>query len=39
VSPVARDLLRAQEGDVVTLKTPAGAEELEVIAIRYEPLV
>jgi len=38
VSPVARALLRAQEGDVVTLRTPAGAEELEVIAIRYEPL-
>ncbi len=37
VSPVARALLRAQEGDVVTLKTPAGVEELEVIAIRYEP--
>ena len=37
VSPVARALLRAREGDVVTLKTPAGAEELEVIEIRYEP--
>ena len=39
VSPVAHALLRAREGDVVTLKTPAGAEELEVIEIRYEPLV
>jgi transcription elongation factor GreB len=38
VSPVARALLRASEGDVVMLKTPVGAEELEVIAIRYEPL-
>ena len=38
VSPVARALLRAREGDVVTLTTPAGAEELEVIEIRYELL-
>jgi transcription elongation factor GreB len=38
VSPVARALLRAQEGDVVTLRTPGGAEELEVISIRYELL-
>lgn len=39
VSPVARALLRAGEGDVVVLKMPAGDEELEVVAIRYEPLV
>ena len=38
ISPVARALLRAREGDVVTLRTPVGAEELEVVAIRYEPL-
>jgi transcription elongation factor GreB len=36
ISPVARALLRAREGDVVTLKTPVGNEELEVIAIRYD---
>jgi transcription elongation factor GreB len=38
ISPVARALLRARAGDVVTLDTPAGAEELEVIEIRYEAL-
>jgi len=38
VSPVARALLRACEGDVVTLVTPAGPEELEVIAIEYDSL-
>jgi len=38
VSPVARALLRSREGDVVTLETPAGAEELEVVAIRYQTL-
>jgi transcription elongation factor GreB len=35
VSPVARALLKAREGDVVTLKTPAGDERLEVLEIRY----
>lgn len=35
VSPVARALLRAQVGDVVRARTPAGVEALEVVAIRY----
>lgn len=35
VSPVARALLKAREGDLVRLRTPAGVEELEVVAIRY----
>ena len=35
VSPVARALLKAEEGDVVEVRTPAGAEELEVLEIRY----
>ncbi len=38
VSPIARALLKAREGDAVTLKTPAGDERLEVLAIRYEEL-
>src|SRR5260221_11573339 len=38
VSPVARALLKAQEGDAVKLRTPAGDELLEVLAIRYEEL-
>jgi len=36
ISPVARALLKARVGDVVELRTPAGAESIEVIAIRYE---
>jgi transcription elongation factor GreB len=36
ISPVAKALLKAREGDVVKLRTPAGADTLEVIAIRYE---
>jgi len=38
VSPIARALLKASAGDTVTLRTPAGTEELEVLALRYEEL-
>ncbi len=36
VSPIARALLKAEEGDVVDLRTPAGIEPIEVVAIRYD---
>jgi transcription elongation factor GreB len=35
VSPIARALLKAQEGDVVELRTPHGVEAIEVMEIRY----
>jgi len=35
VSPIARALLKARVGDCVTLRTPSGVEELEVVEIRY----
>jgi transcription elongation factor GreB len=35
VSPVARALLGKRQGDLVRVRTPAGVEELEVVAIRY----
>jgi transcription elongation factor GreB len=35
ISPIARALLKAQEGDVVRLVTPAGAQEVEVLEVRY----
>ncbi len=35
VSPVARALTKARDGDVVTLRTPGGDEELEIIAVEY----
>jgi transcription elongation factor GreB len=38
VSPVARALIKTREGDMVTLKTPVGDEQLEVLEIRYEDL-
>ena len=38
ISPIAKALLKAREGDVVVLRTPAGAEEIEVLEIRYDEL-
>lgn len=35
VSPVAKALLKAREGDTVPLRTPAGVDELEVIEVSY----
>jgi transcription elongation factor GreB len=35
VSPIARALLKAREGDQVELRTPTGPETIEVLAIRY----
>ena len=36
ISPIARALLKAHEGDAVELHTPTGVEQIEVILIRYE---
>ena len=35
VSPIARALLKAREGDTVKLVTPAGAQEVEVLEVKY----
>ena len=35
ISPVARALIKAREGDTVTLMTPAGPDELDVLEVRY----
>src|SRR6478735_96873 len=35
ISPIARALLKAREGDVVRLVTPAGPQEVEVIRVEY----
>ncbi|MGJ7496669.1 transcription elongation factor GreB [Variovorax sp. RT4R15] len=35
ISPIARALLKAREGDVVKLVTPGGAHEVEVLSVRY----
>jgi transcription elongation factor GreB len=35
ISPIARALLKAREGDVVKLVTPAGAQDVEVLRVSY----
>jgi transcription elongation factor GreB len=35
ISPVARALIKARDGDTVSLATPGGREELEIIAVAY----
>jgi transcription elongation factor GreB len=35
VSPIARALLKAREGDEVQLMTPGGLDKLEVLEVRY----
>jgi transcription elongation factor GreB len=35
ISPIARALLKAREGDVVKLVTPVGAQEIEVLRVQY----
>jgi transcription elongation factor GreB len=36
VSPIAKALLKAREGDRVTLRTPAGEEKLEILEVTYQ---
>jgi transcription elongation factor GreB len=33
---MATAMLKAKVGDVVTLRTPRGPEQIEIIAIRYD---
>ena len=35
ISPIARALIKAREGDTVVLRTPGGAEELEILEVSY----
>ncbi len=35
ISPVARALIKARVGDTVTLKTPVGMEELDIVDVVY----
>ena len=38
ISPIAKALIKARDGDVVTLRTPAGAEEIEILEVSYLPI-
>jgi transcription elongation factor GreB len=35
ISPIAKALLRAEEGDVVKMRTPQGVEDIEIVEVRY----
>jgi len=35
ISPIAKALLRAEEGDVVKLRTPQGVEDIEIVKVAY----
>ena len=35
ISPIAKALLRAEEGDVVKMRTPGGVEEIEIVKVTY----
>ena len=35
LSPIARVLLKKRSGDVVTLATPSGEAEIEIIGVKY----
>jgi len=38
ISPVARALIKAREGDTVTLHTPGGDEQVDIVEVRYEEI-
>src|SRR5215472_8902874 len=38
MSPMARALIKAREGDTVSVKSPGGVELIEILDVRYEPL-
>ncbi len=35
ISPLARSLMKAREGDIIKFQSPAGLREIEIIEIRY----
>lgn len=39
LSPIGKALMQAKVGDLVTLKTPKGEEELEIVSIIYEEII
>jgi transcription elongation factor GreB len=38
ISPMARALLKAREGDTVSVQTPDGVREVEIIEVRYRAI-
>jgi transcription elongation factor GreB len=37
ISPIARALIKAREGDTVPLRTPTGVEQIDILEVRYPP--
>ena len=38
ISPLAKALIKAREGDAVTVRTPGGDESLEIVGIEYKAI-
>jgi transcription elongation factor GreB len=38
ISPMARALLKAREGDTVSVQTPEGRREVEIVEVRYQAI-
>ncbi len=38
VSPLARALIKAREGDTIRFQTPQGARDIDILEVRYESL-
>lgn len=38
ISPIARALIKSHAGDVVTLRSPGGTEQLEILEVSYLPI-
>jgi transcription elongation factor GreB len=38
ISPIARALLKARDGDTVKVHTPGGVEELDIVDVRYQAI-
>jgi transcription elongation factor GreB len=38
ISPMARALIKAREGDTVTLHAPGGVQELEILEVKYQAI-
>jgi transcription elongation factor GreB len=38
ISPIAKALIKAREGDTVKLKTPTGVKEVEILEVIYQKL-
>jgi transcription elongation factor GreB len=38
ISPIARALLKAHEGETVILRTPGGSERIEIVSVEYKKI-